>query len=87
MHFLTILHGLSSLIPASTCLFVMLIAFGLHWCRVFRVSLSELTGARYATQKAQEAKEATDVSDGLQEPPCSGETCATESYSFAYCTS
>jgi hypothetical protein len=65
----------------------MLIAFGLHWCRVFRVSLSELTGARYATQKAQEAKEATDASDGLQEPPCSGETCATESYSFAYSTS
>jgi len=65
----------------------MLIAFGLHWCRVFRVSLSELTGARYATQKAQEAKEATDASDGLQEPPCSGETCATEFFSFAYCAS
>ncbi|CAM6015401.1 unnamed protein product [Sphagnum balticum] len=45
--------------------------------RVFRVSLSELTGARYATQKAQEAKEATDASNGLQEPPCSGETFLT----------
>ncbi|CAK9866912.1 unnamed protein product [Sphagnum jensenii] len=45
--------------------------------RVFRVSLSELTGARYATQKAQEGKEATDASDGLQEPPCSGETFLT----------
>ncbi|CAK9209176.1 unnamed protein product [Sphagnum jensenii] len=45
--------------------------------RVFRVSLSELTGARYATQKAQEAKEAIDASDGLQEPPCNGETLLT----------